>query len=519
MHRYIDTFLLSKNEKKAYALIFLSSCLFSLSIIQSNILYVDDYRRVLTGGTYWSTDGRMLSTFLSLLLQLGDPLTDISPLPQIASIALYSLSAIYLGKAYKVNDLNLLVLSGFAFVMNPFNLQCFSYIFDSFTMGAAILSATLAFLNLVALTEGRFQIQAHKIISTLSVLLLTASLLLYQSATSIYLAAFSLYLLLALIQGEHIRTSIANCIHFLSVFTLSLPLYVLVNWFYHDRSNDSKFELYSLFDLPKIFTINLPEAWLTVYKFLGNGSLLLVSLSLIGIFFAGLLIVFCQEKPLLNKKKVYVVIWSSLIGLYILLAILSIQGLALILMKPLLLPRTYMGANMLGIICFILSILFRESKIKRSILIVFFCTLCLLFGNVSLTLGNLYHYQSIQNEMVSTMLISDIESELPNVSGREEDLKIEMSGSLKPGELLLKGYEKYPILRKIIYQIRGDSFHSYLQLKSYGLSSLKFIRSDNVGQELSPQESKNIANNQFYSIYYIESESKFIVRFKDRRDA
>ncbi len=47
------------------------------------------------------------------------------------AFAIYSLSAIYLGKLFKVHNLLFLTLSGIVFVLNPFNLENFAFMFDS----------------------------------------------------------------------------------------------------------------------------------------------------------------------------------------------------------------------------------------------------------------------------------------------------------------------------------------------------------------------------------------------------
>ena len=108
---------LNEVEKKAFICVFFISALSLLSLIQANILYVDDIARVLGNIGLWDDDGRPVASFVSRAIQLGEPLTDISPLPQIISIALYSLSSIYLGKIFRVNNLFLLSLGGIIFVI------------------------------------------------------------------------------------------------------------------------------------------------------------------------------------------------------------------------------------------------------------------------------------------------------------------------------------------------------------------------------------------------------------------
>jgi hypothetical protein len=81
---------LTEVEIKAFFCVLFISLLSLFSIIQANVLYIiDDMERVLSGFTFWNRDGRPLASAASIALQLGQPLTDISPFPQILAIAIY----------------------------------------------------------------------------------------------------------------------------------------------------------------------------------------------------------------------------------------------------------------------------------------------------------------------------------------------------------------------------------------------------------------------------------------------
>ena len=250
--------MLTKVQKKAFICIFLISVLFCFSLIQANVLYIDDIRRVLSGDPGWENDGRPLASLASIAIQLGKPLTDISPLPQILSLALYSLSSVYLGKAFGVNNLVFLSLSGIAFVLNPFNLESFAYVFDSFTMGLAVLSSTAAFfITSISIEQNLSRLQKI-FVFFLSLLFLLSALCLYQPATSIYIAAFTFYSLLKLIRDASIKESVSQFILYLTILLFSLIAYPPIKNAYVKGQYQLKHsEISSVFTLPKTFIINL----------------------------------------------------------------------------------------------------------------------------------------------------------------------------------------------------------------------------------------------------------------------
>ena len=228
----INLISLNKVEKKAFICVFLISIISLLSLIQANVLYLDDFKRVFSGQTFWENDGRPLSSLASVALQLGKPLTDISPLPQIISLAFYSLSSIYLGKIFKVNNLVFLTLGGLVFVLNPFNLPIFSYVFDSLTMGLAVFSSTAGFFMASIAIEKPLSNRQKFFVFTLILFFLISSLSLYQAATSIYIAALCFYSLLKLIVDKTIRESIKAFIFSSAMLFFSLLAYIPIKIFY-----------------------------------------------------------------------------------------------------------------------------------------------------------------------------------------------------------------------------------------------------------------------------------------------
>jgi hypothetical protein len=520
MARFIDLIWLTKVEKKAFICIFLISVLFCFSLIQANVLYIDDIRRVLEDDPGWENDGRPLASLASITIELGKPLTDISPLPQILCLALYSLSSVYLGKVFGVNNLVFLSLSGIAFVLNPFNLESFSYVFDSFTIGLAVFSSTAAFFIISIGIEQNLSRLQKIFVFFLSLLFLLSALCLYQPATSIYIAAFTFYSLLKLIRDANIKESVSQFLIYLTILLFSLIAYtpiknVYVKEGYALRSS----KISPVLTLPQTFIRNLFHSLKNIRESLGHGTLsLLISILFIIVVSSLLLLIFKRfsgNNNLNFTRLVFILIFSLF---YFFCLIISFYGLSLVLINP---PfwavRTFMGFSaVVGIFCFYLSYIFYNYWFLRYFLIFFLCLLCLSFANVSLTFGNALYAQSTYEEIIATVLLSDLEEGISKLSNIPENPKIAVSGKLEPSPLTSISFSKYPILKKITtsyFTPTPNWFHSLTRLRSLGFRFSNVDPIPGEGQDL-PFSSKPIISRRIYDIY-LENRDTFVILFKN----
>ena len=547
MVNLIKLILLNKVEKKAFICVFLISVLSSLSLIQANVLYNDDIVRVFSGYTFWEIDGRPLSSFASTALQLGKPLTDISPLPQILSLALYSLSSIYLGKIFRVSNLVFLSLGGTAFVLNPFNLQNFSYIFDSFTMGLAVFNSTAAFFVTSIVIEKPLSNAQKFFAYSLILFFLISSLCLYQAATSIYIAAFTFYSLLKLIKDVTIRESVKGFIFSMAMLFLSLLAYIPIKTFYVNKKYiPSNFQVSSLGNMPEIFIKqvyiqkeyilsnsqipswgDIPETFIKnllysvkyVRESLGNGQLLFLILILGIIIILSLILLIFKEfvqntNNSLSLIKLFITIFLTLFYCFSLIA--SFYGLSLILKSPPWQGSGWMGfSSVVGISCFFLAHLFNFSRFLRYFLIFFLCLLCLSFANISLTFGNTLHYQNTQEEIIATVLLSDLEEEISKLSNTPKKPKITIVGRLEHSALTYQVFRKYPILKRFTKSNFEQNWsHGYHKLRSLEFKfGSKFIKEIIPEEEKFMPSSQPILSRRIYDIYF-ENNDTFVILFK-----
>ena len=476
MNKTLYYFSLSKLEQKAFFFIF-SITLFALSsLLIANVLYSDDFTRVTTGETLWNDNGRPLSSFVSILLQLGQPLTDVSPLPQLLAFALYALSGIYLAKLFEVNNFLLVTLCGTIFSLNPFNLQNFTFVFDSFPMALAVLTSVLAAF-ITSITVGK-NLKKSDLIYSLgtAVLLLLSSLCLYQAATSVYIVIFLFYALVQLLNQQN-KYQIKYVFKAALVLITSLVLYLPIkNYFITNSYNLYHSETIYFSEAPRKIVGNLNAFWQTIKFQIGSNNIIdnLLYVLLIATLSVVIIKAIYQIKD--NHQRHKLLFFACLLS-YLLLLMISPLGMMLVLKNPIFAPRTMMGfTTLVTVCCLVLAKLVLTANFKklRYCLAAFFCIMILAFANVSFTLGNVLYAQNIQDEIIATVLISDLGEIVPKLPISLQHPILAVVNSLEYTYGNTKAYEKYPLLKDITwFYLKTNQIQFYTKLETLGF---KFTR-------------------------------------------
>ncbi len=168
-----------------------------------------------------------------------------------------------------------------------------------------------------------------------------------------------------------------------------------------------------------------------------------------------------------------------------------------------------------GISCFFLAYFFDFFRFLRYFLIFFLCLLCLSFANISSTFGNTLHYQNTQEQIIATVLLSDLEEEISKLSNSAEKPKIAIVAQLKRSALTYQAFRKYPILKMITTSYFVENHRrGYFIFRSLGFKfDYKYIR------DIIPEKEKFIASSQpilsrhIYDIYFVNNDT-FIILFK-----
>ncbi|MDJ0650754.1 MAG: glucosyltransferase domain-containing protein [Xenococcaceae cyanobacterium MO_188.B19] len=516
---------LDKKYQKAFLFIFFISLVCLSSLLQANQLYMDDLYRVMEGNTHWEYNGRPIASLLTILLQLGIPLTDISPLPQIICFVLYSLSVVYLAKIFKVNDLVLLILSGIIFVINPYNLSIYSFTFDSFPIGFGILSSILAFYLITILIEITDNITKKIFTFLFGLLLLIISLCLYQQTCSFYLVSFIFYLLVKLCQEANSRKSFDNFLIYLTVLLLSFIAYIPIkNHYVAGEYSLTHSQLPSVTQITATIIQNIIKSWQEVRLSLGDNSIILFLIIGLLILIAVNIVVQILRNNL-NKKNADLITCLLLGVFYYIILLCSFIFPSMILASPPFSARIFTGFTALvGIGCLFLACCSSFSKFSwfKYVLIFYLSLIVLSFANISLTYGNVIYHQNFHEQRIGTLIIADIEEAISTLSissSQADRPKISFANSekirnLRRSILNKKAFEKYPIL----YSIASPYFDTdtFQIFKSFSLNfeaqkSQNFI-DKNKGYYIPKNEP--IINRQLYNIY-LENGDTLVIVFKE----
>ncbi len=146
-------------------------------ILRADRFYIDDLGRSLSGYLGWGKDGRPLSNVVMEVLNLGTPLTDLSPLPQLLCLAIFAYLAVAVAKRFDIPGVWRAPLIVAPMIASPFFLENLSYKFDSLTMSLAVGFAAMTVLA----------IPYRGVRLLLGAMALIASLCLYQPAFNVFL--------------------------------------------------------------------------------------------------------------------------------------------------------------------------------------------------------------------------------------------------------------------------------------------------------------------------------------------
>lgn len=350
--------------------------------------------------------------------------------------------------------------------------------------------------------------------------LLVSSLSFYQAGISVYIAAFTFYSLLKFAQNQTPKKLLQT----FSYYTISLGFSIL--FYYPVRKISVKgttgierFQIPALKDIPEIFFNNLIMSLKFVRQSLGRDSLLVLLILILGalVIFSMVTVKFNQlNKNRLNLSSfinLLITIILTLVNFFLLLV--SFQGLSLIAVNPPMTPRIFMGfSTAVSISCFFLAhlfLLYCPFKFIKYSLVFFMCLLSLLFINISLTFGNLLSYQNTQEQIIATLIFSDLDEQISKLPNPPKNPKIAIVNQLKSNRLASnKAFQKYPILRSIIIPIYRQGPFGPQKLRTFGL---EFERKIIPTKEKFIPTSNPILTRHIYDIYF-ENNDTFIIQFK-----
>lgn len=191
------------------------------AVLRTNFYYLDDNGRAAFGYKTWDYFGRYLSTGFSTLLHMGEYLTDIAPLPQLAALLLMAVSSVVL--MYVLFDRTSFSLWEIAAVvplgLNPYFLECLSFRFDAPYMAVSVLAGILPLLYRKKRTV------VYLLASMLGTLAVCTS---YQAATGIFPVLVIMLALRMWNSGKSMKETLLFCMRSAGGYLLGMIYFKLV---------------------------------------------------------------------------------------------------------------------------------------------------------------------------------------------------------------------------------------------------------------------------------------------------
>lgn len=166
------------------SLVLLATVLFP--ILQADRFISDDWRRAVSGETGWTDDGRPLTELTMRIADLGSPMLDISPVPQLGALVCFAAIAVILARKFLIKSPLAAAIIFLPLAANPLTLRNIAHKFDSLPIALSILCAILP---IASSPSNRWLVRAWECA------LLVASLCLYQASLNFYLVFAGLELI------------------------------------------------------------------------------------------------------------------------------------------------------------------------------------------------------------------------------------------------------------------------------------------------------------------------------------
>ena len=139
--------IMNRINFRALGIVFSVSILYCIGIIISGRNYLDDYGRYTHGYTSWSSNGRPFADLVMNIINLGNPIVDISPLPLIIALFCLSVMGVMISIRF-AKDANVMALSAISItiIANPFLLENLSFKYDILAMSLSMLVISIPFV-------------------------------------------------------------------------------------------------------------------------------------------------------------------------------------------------------------------------------------------------------------------------------------------------------------------------------------------------------------------------------------
>jgi len=406
----------------------------TLTIMRANFTYLDDCWRNVDGLRLWYKWSRYIVEFISIVIHGDTKMTDISPLPQLLSIIILSVSSVLL--VYVISDRKLTIVRVLASIplgLAPFFLECFSYKYDAPYMALSIFVCIIPFLFVA-------RKKAFLFCSVISVL---SMCMIYQAASGIYPL---IVMILSFQDWNSRKKPNKEILSFMGMAALAFCCAMLFFKIFLIIPQDDwgHYIVATMLPLPDILSgtlNNIKEYAITINHDLG-------AIWKIWIAFVLLFFITKSISKSAQKKWVAFIISLLLIGISFVLS----YGLYAALVKPLFALRAFLG---FGVFLSILCIYVVSDYKKIASVMVFALNWCLLV--FAFSYGNALADQARYGEFRTGILLHDLSALYPDRS--EKDFQIQLENSIDYAPSVKNISKHYPVIERLVPRRLGAEIY------------------------------------------------------------
>ena len=416
-----------------------------LTIIRSNVLYLDDIGRTAKGFRTFYPFSRYISEILSVFIHADYRLTDISPFPQLLAIIILAAGSILL--VYILNDNKITtpgLLASIPLGLSPYMMECLSYRFDAPYMALSVLASIVPFLFL----------SRKKAFAFCSVISLLIMCMTYQAASGIYIL---IALILSFNDWNRKRKTNKEVFLFLARAILSFCTAMFVFKLFLMKPF-SAYASNSMLPLPQMISGILTN--IKTYVYIINDDFGFIWKTLVGT----IICFFIAKSVKISAQKKMI---SFLVIIFLLFSLFILSfGIYLILEHPLFAPRALYG---FGLLLAIVSIYVASEFNKTAKIFAF--ALSWSFWVFAFSYGNALADQMRYANFRITILLHDLSALFPDKDENKLSLQLDNSIGFTPA---VKNIAKHnPVIYKLVppMLLENDSWSNVYFLDYYNFSS------------------------------------------------
>jgi hypothetical protein len=229
-----------------------------LPILVADRYHLEDISRLIGGAYGWLGEGRPLTAFLMMVLNLFGPMADFAPIPQLAGISLLAYSTVWIARRFEIASPLQAALAAFPLGGSPFFLENLSFRFDSLGMCLSIVLALIPVLLLKELNWKNCGIGA---------LSLLASLSFYQTGINAFLVFSVTEIVFAQLKGvQFCCLSRLALLRFLQLMAGLVTYLVIARFIVSGSYNLQHFAYVSQLSELHVIRENWNHAWISIFQ-------------------------------------------------------------------------------------------------------------------------------------------------------------------------------------------------------------------------------------------------------------